>query len=133
VFRFALQLLRLVYVRYFVASAAALAVDTGVFLASLRSGMAPAIAAAIGYTAGLIIHWFLSSRAVFTGFLAERGIERRQQQALFLGSALAGLAITVGIVGIGASLGLDPRIGKAAAIAVSFHVTYLLRKKMVFA
>ena len=125
--------LRFVYVRYFMASAVALAVDTAVFLAALETGIAPAAAAATGYTAGLIVHWFLSSRAVFTGSLAEQGAQRRQQQALFLGSALAGLAITVGIVGIGASLGLDPRIGKVVAIAISFHVTYFLRKKMVFA
>jgi putative flippase GtrA len=125
--------LRFVYVRYFMASAGALALDTGVFLIALRAGITPVIAAAAGYTAGLIIHWFLSSRAVFTGSLADRGALRRQQQALFLGSALVGLAITTAVVGLGSAFGLDPRLAKLAAIAVSFQVTYLLRKKLVFA
>lgn len=126
-------MLRFVYVRYFMASAAALALDTSVFLLGLKAGIAPVVAAAAGYLAGLVIHWFLSSRAVFTGSLAERGAQRRQQQALFLGSALAGLAITMAIVGVGSALGLDPRLAKLAAIGISFQVTYLLRKKLVFA
>ena len=126
-------MLRFVYVRYFMASAGALALDTAIFLAGLKVGMPPVAAAGAGYSAGLVLHWLLSSRAVFTGSLAEKGAQRRQQQVLFLGSALAGLAITMAIVGVGSALGLDPRLAKLAAIAVSFQVTYLLRKNLVFA
>ena len=48
-------------------------------------------------------------------------------------SALVGLAITTGIVGVGSRYGLDPRIAKGIAIVVSFQATYVIRKKVVFA
>jgi putative flippase GtrA len=121
------------YLRYIAASALALAVDMGLFLAAMALGMQGALAAALGYLAGVVAHWLISSRAVFTGRVAERGSGRRQQQILFLGSALVGLALTTAIVGIGGTFGLDPRLAKLAAIAVSFQVTYFLRQKLVFA
>ncbi len=121
------------YLRYVVASAASLAVDFATFMACLTLGVPPALAAAVGYIAGVVCHWFLSSRAVFVGQLAEVGTGRRQQQGLFALSALAGLAVTVAIVGIGTRYGLDPRLSKVIAIVVSFQATYVLRKKVVFA
>ena len=122
-----------VYLRYLVASVGALGLDMALFIAALAFGASPVIAAAAGYGAGIGAHWLLSSRAVFTGHLAEKGKARRQQQALFLASALAGLAITMGIVGIGSLLGAEARLAKLAAIGVSFQATYLLRRKVVFA
>jgi len=125
-------MLRLVYFRYIVASAGALGVDMAVFIGALALGSEPVTAAATGYLSGLVAHWFMSSRAVFAGQLADKGAQRRQQQGLFLGSALVGLGITMGIVGLGHALGADPRLAKLAAIAISFQVTYLLRRKIVF-
>ncbi|HYI03889.1 MAG TPA: GtrA family protein [Reyranella sp.] len=122
-----------IYVRYVVASGGALGLDMGLFMAALALGVEPVAAAAIGYCSGIAAHWLLSSRAVFVGRLAEKGSPRRQQQLMFLGSALVGLAITVGIVGIGQKLQVDPRLAKIAAIGISFQVTYLLRRKLVFA
>ncbi len=124
---------RLLYLRYVVASAGALGVDMAVFLAAMAVGVAPALAAGLGYSAGIGAHWLLSSRAVFSGRLAAPGTARRQQQALFLGSAVAGLAVTTAIVGIGDALRLDPRLAKLAAIAISFQLTYVLRRRFVFA
>ena len=124
---------RFTYLRYLAASAVALGLDMGLFLASIAAGLLPTAAAALGYSAGIFAHWLLSSRAVFAGQLAGRGTARRQQQALFLGSALIGLALTTGIVGIAHALGLDPRVAKLIAIAVSFQTTYILRRKLVFA
>lgn len=121
------------YVRYVVASGGALGLDVGLFMAALALGMTPVAAAALGYCSGILAHWLMSSRAVFVGRLAEAGPPRRQQQALFLGSALVGLAITTGIVGLGGELGIDPRLAKLVAIGISFQVTYLLRRKLVFA
>ena len=123
---------RLVYVRYIVASAGALGLDMAVFMGALALGVNPVTAAAAGYLTGLVAHWFMSSRAVFVGQLADKGTQRWQQQGLFLGSALVGLAITMAIVGLGHALGADPRLAKLAAIAVSFQVTYILRRKIVF-
>ena len=122
-----------VYTRYIGASAASLGVDFAIFMAALSAGAPPALAAACGYIAGIACHWLISSRVVFVGRVAGDSAGRRQQQALFVLSALVGLGITTGIVGLGSRYGLDPRIAKGIAIVVSFQATYMLRKKVVFA
>ncbi|HYD24946.1 MAG TPA: GtrA family protein [Croceibacterium sp.] len=119
-------------VRYLLASIGALAVDMGCFLALLALSMWPAAASAVGYCAGIVAHWLMSSRAVFADTVAERGIERTRQKALFVGSALLGLGLTAGIVFAGDNAGLDPRAAKLVAIAASFAATWLLRSKIVF-
>ena len=121
------------YLRYVAASAAALGVDFALFLACLSTGMPAMLASGVGYCAGIGAHWWLSSRAVFAGGLAAPGGDRRRQQGLFLGSALVGLAITMGVVGLGARLALDPRLAKLGATALAFQATYLLRRRIVFA
>lgn len=122
----------IVFLRYVAASAFALAVDMGAFLALLALGIEAALAAAAGYGLGIVAHWLISSRAVFTAGVAERGPERNRQKALFVGSALAGLALTTAIVGTGSALGLDPRLAKLIAIGASFTLTWLLRERVVF-
>ena len=118
--------------RYLLASAGALAVDMACFLALLKFGVWPATASATGYCAGIVAHWLMSSRTVFTDTVAERGIARTRQKALFVGSALAGLALTTAVVWIGDGAGLDPRVAKIVAIGVSFALTWLLRSRVVF-
>jgi len=122
-----------VYFRYIGASAVSLGVDFAIFMAALSVGIPPAAAAACGYMVGIVCHWLISSRMVFVGHVAEDAASRRQQQALFVVSALVGLGITTGIVGIGSRYGLDPRIAKGIATVVSFQATYVIRKKVVFA
>jgi len=121
------------YLRYVGASAASLGVDFAVFLAAMAIGVPPALAAACGYIVGIGCHWLLSSKLVFVGQVAIDTAGRRPQQALFVLSALVGLGITTGIVGLGTRYGLDPRIAKGIAIVVSFQATYVIRKKLVFA
>jgi putative flippase GtrA len=119
-------------VRYGIASVGALAVDFGSFLALLALG-APAVAAsAAGYGLGIVVHWLLSSRAVFADSVAGRGRERTRQKALFIASALVGLGLTTGIVGIADFAGFDPRAAKLVAIGVSFMTTWMLRSRIVF-
>lgn len=120
------------FLRYVVASVGALAVDMGSFVALLRAGTDPAIASAIGYSLGIAAHWLMSSRAVFNDHVAERGLARARQKALFVFSALAGLALTTAIVGSGDALGFDPRLAKLVAIGASFLVTWLMRSRIVF-
>jgi len=122
-----------VYLRYIGASAVSLGVDFAVFMAALSIGVPPALAAACGYIVGIVCHWLISSRMVFVGLVADDSASRRHQQALFVLSALVGLAITTAIVGVGSRYGLDPRIAKGIAIVVSFQTTYIIRKKVVFA
>ena len=126
------MILRITILRYALASAIALGVDLGLFLLMLEAEMTPSVAAGIGYGAGMAAHWWLSSRAVFVGGLAEAGADRTRQQGWFVLSGLLGLALSMGIVGAGSALGLDPRIAKLGAVGVSFGVTYLLRRHMIF-
>jgi len=125
-------LLRLTYARYLAASIGALGIDVATFMIALNL-MPASLAAGAGYCTGIAAHWLLSSRAVFSGRLAQTGAPRTQQLLLFLASALIGLALTMAIVGLGAALGLHPWIAKCAAIVISFQVTYTLRRKVVFA
>jgi putative flippase GtrA len=128
-----IALLDQVYTRYVGASVVSLGVDFCIFMAALSFGVPPALAAASGYIAGVVCHWLISSRLVFTSQLAGTVAARRQQQGLFILSALVGLGITTGIVGLCSRYGLDPRIAKGVAIVVSFQATYVLRRKVVFA
>lgn len=120
------------FVRYILASVGALAVDMGSFLALLSLAAPPAAASALGYGLGIVAHWFLSSRAVFSDSVASRGPERTRQKALFVVSALIGLVLTTTIVGLADLGGIDPRLAKLAAIAVSFAATWMLRNRIVF-
>lgn len=119
-------------VRYLFASVGSLAVDVGTFLALLSLGMWAAGASAVGYCLGIVAHWLMSSRAVFVGAVAERGVQRTRQKALFVISALVGLGLTTAIVWAGDTSGFDPRLAKLVAIAVSFTATWLLRSRVVF-
>lgn len=120
------------FLRYLAVSVGALAVDFGSFLALLALGVLAIPAAAIGYTLGIIAHWFMSSRAVFQDRVASQGTARSRQKALFVISALVGLALTTVIVGAADWGGFDPRAAKLAAIALSFAVTWMIRAKIVF-
>jgi putative flippase GtrA len=122
----------IVFLRYIAASAFALGLDLGSFLAMLAFGVTAAAAAAVGYSLGIVAHWLVSSRAVFSTGVAERGPERTRQKALFVMSALLGLGLTTAIVGLGGSAGLDPRLAKLIAIAASFTLTWLMREKIIF-
>lgn len=120
------------FVRYVLASVGALAVDVGSFLALMAAGMGAAPASAIGYSLGILAHWLMSSRAVFQDSVATSGMARTRQKALFVISALVGLALTTAIVGIADWSGVDPRLAKIFAIVVSFTVTWLIRSRIVF-
>lgn len=119
--------------RYVGASVVALGADLGCYLLLLRVNMPPVGAAALAYGLGVGVHWWLSSRGVFTGALAPTGPRRLRQKALFVGTALLGLAVTGAVVGIGAAAGFDPRLAKLVAVGVSFAATYVLRNRLVFA
>lgn len=124
---------RATYLRYLAASVVALGVDFSLFVALQPTGMPIALLSALSYSAGILVHWLISSRLVFSGELRDVGIDRARQQALFLLSAFAGLLITVAIVSLAVQFGIDARLAKLVAVATSFQATYLLRAKIVFA
>ena len=119
-------------VRYLGASVIALGCDFACFLVLLQLGLTPAPASAVAYGLGIAVHWLVSSRKVFTDSVASEGPARTRQKALFVGSALIGLAVTTGVVAVASALGLDPRLAKLVAVAASFTVTWLLRDSVVF-
>ena len=121
------------YLRYVAVSAVALGIDMGLFLLLIAGGTVAAWASGASYLTGMVAHWLLSSRLVFAAYLAQPGSARGTQQGLFFASALAGLVLTMAIVGIGDASGFDPRLAKLTAVAVSFNATYLMRRKIVFA
>lgn len=124
---------RTTYLRYLAASVVALGVDLALFVSLGVTGMPIALLSALSYSAGVLVHWLISSRLVFGGELRAVGVERARQQALFLLSAFSGLLITVAIISLAVQAGIDARLAKLVAIAVSFQATYLLRAKIVFA
>jgi putative flippase GtrA len=126
------RLRRAMILRYLLASIGALAVDMGTFLALLTLGVVPVMASTLGYALGIVAHWLLSSRTVFTDSVSDERGARNRQKALFVGSALVGLALTALIVGTGSALGLDSRVAKIVAVGASFVATWLLRKQVVF-
>ena len=131
--RLASRLRNVTLLRYLIASALSLGIDLGSFLALLALGAAAAPASAAGYALGILAHWLISSRKVFNDSVARRGPQRTRQKAMFVISALIGLAITTAIVAAGTLAGIDPRLAKLAAIAASFTATWLLRSRIIFA
>ena len=128
----AARLLDIRIVRYLAASAVALSADLGSFLAMYSLGVFVPAAYAASYSLGILVHWLISSRMVFSDAVAERGIERAKQKALFVGSALLGLGLTTFIGSGSVYAGLHPIAGKLAAIAASFTLTWLLRSRLIF-
>lgn len=120
------------FLRYLAASVVALMVDMTLLWALLAGGTPAPAASALSYSAGILVHWLISSRLVFPDGAAPDGAGRWRQKGLFLVSAFVGLSLTVMIVSLGDLAGLDPRIAKLPAIAVSFLANYLLRKHVVF-
>ena len=122
---------RFTLTRYLAASIVALAFDVAIFSTLLAIGIGAAIASALGYCAGIVIHWLVSSNFVFTG-KARTGAALQWQRILFAGSAFLGLAITVATVAIFSGWGLHPVAAKAIAIIISFIAVYAARKWGVF-
>ncbi len=122
---------RFTITRYLVASIAALGFDLAIFTALVAAGMAAAPASALGYCAGIVIHWIVSANFVFTG-KAKGGSALHWQRVLFAGSALLGLAITVATVALLTGAGIHPVAAKAVAAVISFVAVYAARKWGVF-
>jgi putative flippase GtrA len=123
---------RLRYTRYLAVSAMSLGVDLANFLLMVHMDVPAVQASMLGYMSGLVAHWLLSSRLVFADKIQPTLAARARQQLLFVVSALVGLAITAAMIKGGLRLGINPGLSKLAAIAVSFNVTYMLRRNFIF-
>jgi putative flippase GtrA len=117
--------------RYLLASMVSLAFDVALFMVLVAFLVDPGWASAAGYSAGIIVHWLISSSFVFPG-KARDGTALQLQRIGFLATALLGLGITVSMVSGLTSAGVVPVAAKGAAVAVSFFAVYLTRKYGVF-
>jgi putative flippase GtrA len=116
--------------RYALASAVSLGADVGVLFALVRIGMPPAPASAIGYAAGLGIHYLLAIRLVFAHrrYRSTVGFEL----VLYAVTGVAGLLMTVAIVAAGEPLGFSLAVAKGIAVLASFVTVFLLRRALMF-
>ncbi len=119
-------------VRYAGASIAASIADLGLFLGLLEAGLPATLSAASGYCTGVLVHWMISSRMVFHDRLDIAGYPRFRQFWAFFLSAFIGLGLTIAIVSLAQDWGVDPRLGKLAAMAASFASVFLVRLLLVF-
>lgn len=122
---------RFTLTRYLAASMIALGFDVALFSSLVAVGTDPTLASAAGYGAGIVVHWMVSANFVFTG-KTRAGAALHIQRALFAGSALVGLGITVATVELLGRVGVHPIPSKAAAVGISFFTVYALRKWGVF-
>ncbi len=122
---------RFTFTRYLAASVVALAIDVAVFTALHMLGLYAGLAGAIGYTAGIIVHWIISAQIVFTG-RAKKGSGLHLQKVLFAGSALLGLAITFITISMLSSIGVPALYAKIAAVGISFFAVFATREFAVF-
>lgn len=120
------------FLKYTTASAAALALDYGVYwLLAGGLGIDVGPAAALGYAVGMLLAYLLLSAGVFRGrwLSGRRGIEA----TLFVLSGLVGLVLTFVTATLVHQLaGGSLHVAKFAAVAVSFVTVYLIRKFVVF-
>ncbi len=117
--------------RYLLASIVSLAFDVALFMVLVAFASDPGWASAAGYSAGIVVHWLISSSFVFPGKTRE-GAALQLQRVGFIATAILGLGITVSIVSWLTDLGTLPVIAKGAAVFVSFFAVYLTRKFGVF-
>lgn len=126
------QTLLLQLARYGFVSVAALGCDFGVFLALTKAGTMPAVAGMVGYTIGLVLHYFLSTVLVFDTAASQK--TRARLFTEFAVSGGAGLVLTAAIITLMTHrLHAAPVVAKITAVAVSFVVVFLLRRSVVFA
>lgn len=117
--------------RYLLASIVSLAFDVALFMVLVSFLFDPGIASALGYSAGIVVHWLISSSFVFPG-KTRQGAALQLQRLGFVGTAVLGLGITVAIVSALTEIGIMPVIAKGVAVVVSFFAVYVTRKYGVF-
>ena len=90
------------------------------------------IAAGLGNTAGLLLHFTLSMLFIFHTGPGLRYWDYAGYFAAFTLTALVGTVLTMYIVSYGSLLGLHLLLSKAIAVAVAFISVFLIRKYVVF-
>lgn len=118
---------------YVFVSACALVADVLVYVAALGHTSKAAIAAALGFIAGVVTHYIISSRIVFADRLTARGgLEEAPVVGKFFIAGATGLLVTPAIVWLVADFGgYHPYVAKAAAVVVSFASVLTVMRLLV--
>ena len=117
--------------RYLLASVVALALDFGLlWLLTSRLGLHYLTSSAISYSAGAVLHYAISVRLVFR----ERRVSDRRKEFLgFFAIGLMGLAANQLVMRAAVEvLEQSYLIGKVAAVGVSFILTFVMRRAVLF-
>jgi putative flippase GtrA len=118
--------------RYILVSLVAVAADFGLFVVLAWANGKASLAGVLGYAAGMLVHYLLSSRFVFDS--AASGKSEPRQLVEFALSGLAGLSLTGLIIAVATEAwGLTPVAAKVIAVLVSFAAVFLIRRCFVFA
>ena len=117
--------------RYFACSAVAFGVDVGLYTVLLKLlGWDYAPAAAIGFTAGLVVVYALSVRFVFR---TRRLADARAEFTVFAAIGAAGLLLTQALLWLLVEgLEAEPVVARVMTAGIVFLVNFTLRKLMLF-
>jgi putative flippase GtrA len=117
--------------RYSAASVLALILDFTVYLLLTAGEMKPVLAGVLGYSAGIVLHFLLSSRFVFVAAAAKAHVRRFGE---FVLSGLAGIGTTAVVMTLATTVADLPGLtAKILAAGASFLLVYWLRCTVVFA
>jgi putative flippase GtrA len=118
-------------IRYFVVSAVALGCDLAVYAILLAGGAMATMAGAVGYVAGMLVHYALSARWVFPD--ADGTRRTAPTLAKFAASGLLGLATTAVIIDVLVRQHVAGAFAaKGVAVVSAYLVVFILRRTYVF-
>ncbi len=119
------------FMKYGLASLAALALDYGLFVALCKfAGLDYLVAAAIGFSAGMLLAYALSIRFVFHSRPYERS---GWELAVFAAIGFFCLALNEGLMHVFVEqLDLAPELSKAPTAGVVFLFNYSMRRGLLF-
>jgi putative flippase GtrA len=118
---------------YLAVSASALVADVTIYRFALMLLPTAAAAAAVGFVFGVVTHYAVSSRLLFTDILKARGgaAEAPVLGQFFL-AGFTGLIVTTSVVWVVADLGgYHPMIAKAGAVTLSFASVFAVLRALV--
>ena len=117
--------------RYLLASVIALGLDFGLlWLLTEKAGLHYLTSSALSYSAGAVLHYVISVTLVFR---ERRLADRRMEFAGFFAIGLLGLAANQLVMKLAVDgLGQSYLLGKVAATGVSFVLTFVTRRAVLF-
>jgi putative flippase GtrA len=115
---------------YGVASVAALSVDMALLWALVHVGIQYLAAAAVSFTAGAVVAYWLSTTLAFR---QHRMQDRRVEFLGFVAIGVAGLTINTSVIYAAVQfLGLHYMLAKSAAAGFTFTFNFIVRRQILF-